>query len=351
MSRKMVGFFVLAVFAISFLAPCAEATQLFEPFLEVYGTVRPTWRVPRGRSAGQAESQLNRIFLNIDKEFADGKFGFHTDTRYQQEGYGTYPNEFWLEEGYFYFQPEFGKIKLGKISTPFGFEWDHTFYGSILYYKGFKADPDYGLTFERTEPLTVFGKETDLKWTLGYFIREDDLNGETVIGAGFEHLSGGERNTFVFRLNPTIKIGDNSSLKLGLSALTGEIEASESDRQAAVELDAVYNVGPLTLCGEYVFYDRAYSSKDDTLKGECFQIEANLDVYEDPDSKFLKKISLNYNYSRDNPDDGQTLGQIHLPSVTFKFTDFLKTEILYVDWSQDGVTADRSWWMICCVDF
>jgi hypothetical protein len=293
---------------------------------------------------------LDKIFLNIDKDFWEGKFGFHTKTLYQQEGFGAYPNEVWLDEGYFYFKPEIGKIKLGKIYTPFGITWDHTFYGSILFYKGFMLDPDFGLTFERTETINK-DKDLYLKWQAGYFFREDDLNGQTALGEGFEYTCRGERNTFALRLNPCIKINDKSSLELGISGLTGEIKAQEADRQSAVEIDAVYTLGPLTLTGEYVFYDRAYPSKDDTLKGDCFLIEGHLDVYKKPESKFLKNIALNYNYSRDNPDDGATLGQIHLPSITFKFTNFFKTEILYLDWSKDGVTSDRSWWMIFYVDF
>lgn len=352
MFKKNICIAITTILCVLFIVSYTEATSLFEPYLKVYGRIRPTLKVPRGRFVGHAESNLNRIFLNIDKEFVKeivgGKFGFHTETQYQQEGNGKYPNEIWLEEGYLYFNSDFGKIKLGKIYTPFGIIWDHTFYGSIIYYKGFMLDADYGLTFERSENIN---KNIDLKWTTGYFVREDDLNGQTLIGEGYEYLTRGERNTFALRLNPNIKINDKSSLKLGLSVLTGEVKAQEVDRQSAVEMDAVYTLGPLTLTGEYVFYDRAYPSKDDTLKGDCFLIEGNLNIYNNPKSKFLKGISLNYNYSRDNPDGGTTLGQIHLPSVTFKFTNFLSTEILYVDWSKDGTTADRSWWMIFYVDF
>jgi hypothetical protein len=351
MFRKPVLLCVIALACAAAIAiKAAEATDLFEPYLKVYGTIRPTLTVHSGRSVGHAESQLNRIFLNIDKDFADGKFGFHTETQYQQEGLGGYPNEAWLEEAYFYFNPAFGKIKLGKIYTSFGIGWDHTFYGSIVYYKGFMADPDYGMSFERTETINK-DKGIDLKWKAAYFVREDDLNGQTNISEGFEYLNRGERNTFVLRLNPGIQINDKSSLRLGLSALTGQVKTQETGRQAAVEMDAAYTFEPLTLTGEYVFYDRAYSGKDDTLRGDCYLVEAYLDVYKKPESKFLKKIALNYNYSRDNPDHGTTTGQIHLAAVIFTFMDKFNTRIEYVDWTKDGATSDRSWWAVFSIDF
>jgi hypothetical protein len=350
MAKKNICILIISALCVFLVTSYTDATDLFEPYLKVYGIIRTTLKVPSGMSAGQAESNLNRIFLNVDKEFAEGKFGFHTQTQYQQEGNGKYPNEVWLEEGYGYYNSDFGKIKLGKVYTPFGIIWDHTFYGSIIYYKGFMLDADYGLTFERTENVSK-KRGIDLKWIAGYFVREDDLNGQTLIGEGYEYLNRGERNTFALRLNPKIKINDKSSLQLGLSGLTGEVKAPGVKRQAAVELDAVYTRSPLTLTGEYVFYDRAYPGKDDTLKGDCFLLEANMDIYKNDKSKILEKISLNYNYSRDNPDDGNTLGQIHLSSITLKFNKYLSTEVLYVNWSKDGVTADRSWWMIFYVGF
>lgn len=119
----------------------------------------------------------------------------------------------------------------------------------------------------------------------------------------------------------------------------------------ATEVDAVYKYGPLTLTGEIVFYDKAYPRKDNTLRGYIYYLEPSLCIYDNPKSKFFKGITLNYNYSKDNPDSGKGIGQMHLPSVKFKFTDIFKTELLYVDWTNDGTTVNRNWWAIFYLDY
>ena len=348
MRSRDIFIFATAVLCMKFLASCAQATDLLEPYLDVYGTIRPTVMSKEGDSLTRAKFNLNRLFINIDKDFSKGIFGFHTLTEYQQGKKGNFPNEWWLEEGYFYFNPRLGTIKAGKVYTPFGIIWDNTFYSSAVYYKGYMGDPDYGLTFEKSETVN---KNTELKCTAGYFVRDDGLNGETAIGTGYEFLNKGERSTFVGRLNPRIKISEKSSLELGFSVLTGRVKGVNAKRQAASEADAVYKYGPLTLSAECVFYDKAYPKKDDTLRGYVYYLEPGLCVYSNPKSKLLKGINLNYNYSKDNPDSCKGVGQIHLPSVMFKFTYIFKTELLYADWTNDGTTVDRSWWLIFYLEY
>ncbi|MCX5697909.1 MAG: hypothetical protein NTU54_08110 [Candidatus Omnitrophica bacterium] len=347
MSKSKSIIFILTVYFLS-AAGYAGATELFEPYLKVYGSIRPAVSSKTGQSLSRAKLAMNRIFLNIDRDFCQEKFGFHTLTEYQEGKNGHYPDEWWLDEGYFYYKPAFGTLKAGKVYNPFGLLWDHTFYGSMPFYKGYMSDADYGLTFQRQETLK---ENLKLEWTGGYFIRDDGLNGETVRGVGFEFKTKGERSTFELRLNPRLKINEKSSFELGLSGLFGKVKGETSDRQAAGEVDAIYKYGPLALTGECVFYDKAYPRKDKTLRGDTFFVEGNFKAYNNPGSKILKGIVLNYNYSRDEPAAGATTGQMQQPSVTFQFTRFFKTEVTFVDWTNDTSTVDRSWFMVFTLDY
>ena len=153
MRSKNICIYMTALLCLVSVSSSAQATDLFEPYLKVYGTIRPAVVSKDGDSLSRAKIDMNRIFINIDKDFCQGKFGFHTLTQYQEGKKGKYPSEWWLEEGYFYFKPGFGTIKVGNVYSPFGILWDNTFYSSLVYYKGYMGDPDYGLTFERIEKI------------------------------------------------------------------------------------------------------------------------------------------------------------------------------------------------------
>jgi len=294
------------------------------------------------------ESEFDRIFLWLDKDFLEGNFGYHFTVEYKHNKLGHYPREVWMEEGYLFAKTDFGTFKLGSVYTPFGLLWDHTYYGSLIYYKGYMLDADYGLLLEGGGNIN---EKLGLDWSLGYFLREDDLNGETLLGQGWEFLSRGERNTLAARLNPHYKLSDNSNISLGFSALTGEIEASEADRQLALAADAVYTLGPLTLTSEYVFYDQNYEDKNPTLRGNILLAEINLNVYKNEESKFLKNIALRYNYSKDYPDTGNGLGDLHLPAISFQFSDNFRTDFVYVHWKSGESMLDKSWRMVFHVSF
>jgi len=315
---------------------------------KISGLIRYSAWWPEHTSLRHPETELDRVFLWIDKDFNDGSFGFHFNLQYKYNKQTYYPRQFWIEEGYLFTKTPLGKLKIGSVYTPFGLLWDHTYYGSILYYKGYMCDADYGLVLGDSKALT---DNIDLNYSLGYFFREDDLNGATLLASGPEHLTHGERNTFAARLNPEFKLGEDSSLSLGVSALTGEIESSESDRQLAFAGDCVYKVGPLTLTSEYVFYDQNYNDKDSTIRGDMFMVEANLDIYKNPEAKFLKNIAIRYNYSQDYPDQGSGLGRLHLPAISFQLFDDFKMDIIYVDWKAGQSRLDQSWRMIFYLNF
>ncbi len=322
---------------------------IFAPYVKASFLLREFLVYPEHVSFGHTESELDKLFMWLDsKDIYDGKLGFHLNVQYQQSKLSNYPREVWLEEGYMFADTYLGKFKLGSVYTPFGIPWDHTYYGSVIYYKGYMLDADYGVVLESKKD---FEKGVELNSALGYFFREDDLNGATVIGEGYEYLSHGERNTFALRLNPKFKLNDNSDLSLGISALTGEIRSTEADRQVAFEVDGAYSMGPLILTSEYVFYGQNFDNKNPALQGSLFLVEAYYEIYKNNEARFLKNIALTYNFSKDYPDSGYGLGRLHLPAISFKFTDYFKMDVIHVDWRSGDTLKDKSWRIIFYLNF
>jgi len=326
----------------------AKAEEIADLLPDISWLVRYTFRWPRNEDFDGVDSNLNRIFTWVDQGFLDDTFGYHLDFQYQRGKLGQYPREAWFEEAYAYVNTPVGKVKAGVVYTPFGLLWDHTFYGSTIYYKGYMLDADYGVVLENKTEIT---DSISIAPSAGYFWRDNGLNGATVIGAGIEKLRGGEKNTFAGRLNSTLKFGDDSSLSLGASGLTGEIRHPGVRRQTAFGADLVYCLGPLILTGEFVYYDQDYPRKDRTAYGNMLLAEVDLEVYRNEDADILKGVILKYNYSEDLPKTGNGLGKIHLPAVCVELTDYFKAEVTHVYWKSGQTVSDDSWWLILYLSF
>jgi hypothetical protein len=314
---------------------------------DIKGSLWYTYVAPDEAPADDV-SELDRVSLQITDSFRDDTFGFEVDLEHRPGRLGSYPHETWLDSAYGYVNTSAGKLKFGSVYTPFGPFWDHTYYGSLVFYKGYRHDADYGLTFENAR---TFAGGTKLTSTVGYFLGDDGLNGATIIGQGHEYADDAEeRNTFAFQLSPEWDLGNDSKLTLGLSGLAGEVDSPAADRQYAVEFHGTYTRGPLTLTAEYVRYDQA-DGADPALRGNIFGAEVYWELYKNDAGGFAKSVALNYSLSKDDPDSGAGLGRLHLPSVSFKFSDKLRMDVMHVDWESDGTTMDKSWRMMLYLYF
>jgi hypothetical protein len=363
MSRAMVSALLgrailIAAFAARLSSPnsaSAEEIRGREPETEpgwlpdISGSLWYTYVAPDEASADDA-SEIDRLVLQFKDGFRDDAFGLELELQHRPGRLGSYPRETWLDSAYGYVNTAGGRLKFGSVYTPFGPFWDHTYYGSIVYYKGYRHDADYGVTFENARTLAGGARLTS---SVGYFPAEDGLNGATIVGQGHEHASDAEeRNTFAFQLRPEWDVGVESKLALGLSGLAGEVDAAApaADRQHAVEVHAVYERGPLTLTAEYVRYDQA-GGADPALRGHVLGAEAYWEIYESDTGRFAKKVALNYSFSLDDPDSGDGLGRLHLPSVSVKFSEKLRMDVMRVDWEAGGATMDKSWRMMLYLYF
>ncbi|MFH1753758.1 MAG: hypothetical protein ABH875_06205 [Candidatus Omnitrophota bacterium] len=325
-----------------------EEYSIVDWFPRVTGLLRYTFWFKEGLESRQLKNEIDRLCLWIDQELYKDISGIHAHMRYQEGRLGSYPSNIWLEEGYIYAAAPPAKIKIGKIHTPFGLLWDHTYYGSLIYYKGYMYDPDYGVVIEGKN---AYRDNIDLNWSAGYFLKDDELNGATVLGQGFEKTSKGERNTFALRANSAFRLSDNSTLSFGGSAQAGRIKSNASDRQAALEADIVWQIGPLSACTEYVYYDQDFHNRDSSLRGYLIMAEGNLSLYKNPRSDLLRDVSLRYNFSVDRPVVGDGLGRLHLPAMSIAMNDSLKADLVYVDWQIDDKRVDRSWRLILYFSF
>jgi hypothetical protein len=163
-----------------------------------------------------------------------------------------FDSKFWSYELYaFYRSEELGTLKAGQIWKRFGLDWDGVFFGNVPYFDGFKLDPDWGLSWERTREIDSSFKVDSF---VQFYFHEDGVNG-SFGGADPESVVGvNERNTGVVRVVPTWTYCDGATLALGLSGLVGQIESDraffDDETVAAWAVDATYTKDNWKIFGE-----------------------------------------------------------------------------------------------------
>ncbi len=167
-------------------------------------------------------------YLQLDPQTKTGdaaipNVGLHVDFRFRDSSEPLrpfYDNPYWFQELYGWIDTGFGRIKLGQIWKRFGLDWDNSWWGSVPYFDAFKANPDYGMSWERHG--TVSGN-LQLDSYVQYFAAQDGVNG-SVVGSDPESVPGAKvRNGGVVRLVPTWTFADLSTLSVGTSVLAREI--------------------------------------------------------------------------------------------------------------------------------
>jgi hypothetical protein len=183
------------------------------------------------------------------------KYGGHAALRARDQSTfrSFFEEKVWFYELYAWLDAGWGKIKAGKVWKRFGLDWDGTFWGNVAYYDGMKLDPDFGASWERTYEMN---QRLSLDAYLQYFVEEDTVNG-SIAGADPESTKAlREKNTFVARIMPTLKLDNHQTFAVGVSGLTGTVEAAAGGDTTLTQwaVDATY-----TWCGLKVFGEYAYS--------------------------------------------------------------------------------------------
>lgn len=192
--------------------------------------------------------------LRVDAEF--GRYGVHIlpiirDTKER----GFFPGEAWIQETYAYAKFEPVTIKVGKVFAQFGRFWDNSFYGNAQEYDGLKLDPNHGISIEGDVGK---GQRMGLQFFAQYFIIDGVTNyslpGRDTIGVkDADGNAGRRRNYLVGRVEPFMKVGELTTLKLGLSGGYFQADIPGFDKQPVGRLavDGTVMVENFTAWAEY----------------------------------------------------------------------------------------------------
>jgi hypothetical protein len=180
------------------------------------------------------------------------QFGAHIDARFRdgEESFRPFfESRAWLWEAYGWLETQGTTIKAGKIWRRFGLDWDGSWYGNVAYFDGWKLDPDWGASAERT---LDFGRGVKAPSFLQVFVAEDKVNG-SISGADAESAEGSlEKLGFVARTVPTWTLGDSSSLAAGFSYQAQQIDNRDAPDHTvtAGAVDLTWTKGPFKAFGE-----------------------------------------------------------------------------------------------------
>jgi hypothetical protein len=197
----------------------------------------------------------------------DGKlerFGLHLDFRVRDSLLKTFfKGTAWIEEAYatadlVTAESDYGPLvlKVGKIYQQFGRFWDNSFYGNIHLRDGLKIDPDYGLSLEGE---LLRAKSFGAKYYLQYFVVDGSTNSSNPARDTFaDPTVNGKvprrRNMAIARVEPFLKLGDITVLKLGLSAerfQASNLPVIGDQDVTRFGVDGTVTVGPVSVWAEY----------------------------------------------------------------------------------------------------
>jgi len=235
------------------LPPPVEPPAASDFKLSVGGGMILYWYQPLKGSFGGVDAKNNfEVFeakLRVDAEF--GRFGVHIlpiirDTKER----GFFPSVAWIQETYAFVKLEPVTIKVGKVFAQFGRFWDNSFYGNAQEYDGLKLDPNHGISIEGD----VGAKEPmGLKFFAQYFIN-DGVTNYSLPGRDTMSIEGARRrNYLVGRVEPFVKVGELTTLKLGLSGGFFQADIPGFDKQSVgrVAIDGTVMVENFTAWAEY----------------------------------------------------------------------------------------------------
>jgi hypothetical protein len=186
--------------------------------------------------------------IRVDAEF--GRWGMHLmpvirDTKER----AFFPSSAWVQEAYGY--GKFGPVtvKAGKVWAQFGRFWDNSFYGNAQEFDGFKLDPNHGISVEGDlSPKERMG----MQFFAQYFIIDGTTN-YSLPGRDTLSVGGRRRNYLVGRVEPFIKLGNITTLKLAASGAYFQADLPDIGKQdvARVAVDTTIMVQNFTAWAEY----------------------------------------------------------------------------------------------------
>jgi len=248
-------------------------------------------------------------------------------------------NQWWFYEAYGWVDTPAGRFKAGKLLNQFGLPWDNTFWGNTPYFDGFKLDPDWGVSWERSatdEPFSVGS-------AVQFFLRDDGVNG-SITGGDLESAPlAHERDTGIVRVVPTWRFDDSSTLAVGWSGLVGRADYAIQDPQSddtivATAVDVKYSKGPYNVFGEAVYTHGVRNPARFVSGGPSKNIWAFLAGGD----YTIDFCTLRAVYSVGFDDDPGGWEQLFVPGATLAVTENIDLYLEYVLWEVQAYGSSKS---------
>ncbi|NQV25661.1 MAG: hypothetical protein HQ518_14985 [Rhodopirellula sp.] len=245
-----------------------------------------------------------------------------------------YSSNFWFLEGYgSYTSDDLGTIKAGLVNKRFGLDGYLGFIGTAPYFDGFIMNADYGISLEKTHDVS---DDLTIDTFAQFFFHDGAWNGG-LRNHNTESVSRlHERNTVILRAVPKWKLGKESTLAWGVSAMVGSIDSNIpgfiSNTRSVWGTDLDYHCGPLNLRGEVLQINgrtvpNRFASGGPSNRITSFTTEAGYTV---GPVKYRGVYSASYDA---NPDGRQNIWS--LGTVT-QVTPNVRLFTEYTEWTVDG---------------
>lgn len=287
-------------------------------------------------------------YANFDPAMAldgDGfvnEIGFHSQTRFRDSGdklRSFYADTIWSYEAYGYAKTNLGRFKAGQIVQDFGIAWDNTWWEGVPFFDGYRANPAWGFSWDNSWSVS---SALNVASTFQYFIADDRVSG-AIAGANAEASPPlGERNTFNVRVVPRWTVNDATTVALGLSAFTREIDHKGipgiESRQTAYAVDLTYTWRDFSVFGQYTSSHGAITPARYVSGGPSDWLNS----FEVGASYKIGPVTARVNYSEGwdhNPSGSQSILN---PGLTFQVAKGLTAYAEYVRWnvtSSAGTTS------------
>lgn len=285
------------------------------------------------------------FILKTDVMTKDKRFGLHVETRFRDTKLRPfYPSTVWFQEAYAFAHTNIGEVHVGKFYKKVGIFWDESFWGNILYFNGLTLHPEFGAEL-------VGSKNTGGQTKINYSLQSINNNSHTdgaLEGRDVESdTNAAFRYGFTARIAPSLQLGDQYSLTIGVSGLTGTIERTvgSSFQLSQMDGDVTFKAGDASVFSE-ILYQRG--EKDDVHHPLSRPGYDNTVYYWGGVRYFiLKKLLLRFSYSRAYYLGALSVEQEFLPGITYSIQNNLAIIVEYDYWKLQpeklpSTTVDKS---------
>lgn len=316
--------------------PAAEVAKPPTLPFDLHGGVL-LWQYQPFLKGAKPYASIYAAYLTIDK--SAGGFGFHLEPRFRDYKLRPFFNSnVWLQEAYVFADCPggWGKLKVGKLYTRFGYFWDGSFYGNLPYFDGIKLDPDIGGSLEGA-PL-VSGN-VGVEYALQYFANDGLTNGSL---AGRDSLSEGgiQRNEGIVRVAPFYRLGADGKagkVQVGASYQSFRVEepaATPNQDVSRFEVDANASYANARVFFEYI------SQNGRQVLNFPFPAGSKKNEYYWAGVGYTwKAIDLRYNVTQAKYKDTNFQQIVHNPGVVITVSPNLSVMLEYAYWSGKSISS------------